>query len=541
MARRMSGLPYAGLGVAIVSIACVRPVAAAEHQAPFADLESYVQYVQKTHKAPFARGGTALPPGGAQELLKAQAAAREAHATLGLATSAYKNVQVTQDRNPWPKAEVAAAIDPTSRDSWVVMTNDFRENWDRMFFHVTTDGGQTWTDDGLVGGSNPFTGLIPSTFQSDPGLSFDSSTNSYLSSLTGNLFVDSQSEYENIDTEVDVVQGFANGTYASLSPTTIDVQPCHGLFSAFSCDAALDKPFVTTDSNAGSPRNGTTYVYYTLLCNSPTSGFCVDGTAKVPATRSAILVAHSPGPGQSFSEPALVSGSKLNPQFSSMVIDSAGVPHIFFDDFTSSPTINLWVATLVGSRWEVASKPVVSFVYNGLGNPNWAFRDSGSAAPGCAIHGFTAYCAFSANQIGSGKAETTPSVYLVSVNVRTGATGEVTRVNNDPFDDQKHHFFPWAAATPQGNVYVGWYDDRNDRFNTKVDYFVGKSTDGGKTFPRQQAVSDVNFNPCIGFPGCSFFGDYTQLVSGPDGLIHAAWSDTRDGASMQIWSQVITW
>jgi hypothetical protein len=54
-------------------------------------------------------------------------------------------------------------------------------------------------------------------------------------------------------------------------------------------------------------------------------------------------------------------------------------------------------------------------------------------------------------------------------------------------------------------------------------------------------VTDVNFNPCTGFPFCGFFGDYTQLVSGPDGIIHAAWSDTRDGASMQIWSQAITW
>ena len=62
-----------------------------------------------------------------------------------------------------------------------------------------------------------------------------------------------------------------------------------------------------------------------------------------------------------------------------------------------------------------------------------------------------------------------------------------------------------------------------------------------KTFPTQKAVTDVSFNPCVGFPFCGFFGDYTQLVSGPDGIIHAAWSDTRDGASMQIWSQAITW
>jgi hypothetical protein len=51
----------------------------------------------------------------------------------------------------------------------------------------------------------------------------------------------------------------------------------------------------------------------------------------------------------------------------------------------------------------------------------------------------------------------------------------------------------------------------------------------------------VSFNPCVGFPGCGFFGDYVQLVSGPDGVVHAAWSDTRDGASMQVWSESITW
>jgi len=34
-------------------------------------------------------------------------------------------------------------------------------------------------------------------------------------------------------------------------------------------------------------------------------------------------------------------------------------------------------------------------------------------------------------------------------------------------------------------------------------------------------------------------GDYTQLASGPDGLVHAAWADTRDGVSMQIWSQTV--
>jgi hypothetical protein len=311
------------------------------------------------------------------------------------------------------------------------------------------------------------------------------------------------------------------------------------LFTAFTCDATLDKPLMTTDSDPGSPNNGTTYVYYTLFCNFPASGVCTDGTATVPAFQSAILESHSPGPGQPFSAPALVSGSFVNTQFSDMVIDAGGTPHIFFDDFTNSPTINMWESTLVGGNWVVSAKPIASFVYNGLRNLNWAFRDAGAEAPGCGIHHFTAYCVFSANQAGTGKFEGSPSVYLAIVNT-SAATSQVVRVNNDPFNDQKHHFFAWATATPNGHVYIGWYDDRNDPFNTKVDYFVGKSIDGGKTFPTQKAVNDVSFNPCVGFPGCSFFGDYTQLVSGPDGTVHAAWSDTRDGASMQVWSQVIT-
>jgi hypothetical protein len=540
MTKKAFSLLWAVLGSSLTFLLCGQ-TSAQTPAAPFKDLTSYVQWMQKNHKAPFDRDGAVFPHGGAQTLMKAQAAARVAQAAAPAAkASAFHNIQVNQDRNPWPKAEIGAAIDPTT-GNWVVMTNDFRRNWDQMFFHVSTNNGQNWTDDAMVGGSDPFAGSIPSTFQSDPGVSFDGSGNSYLSTITGNVVIDFVSGYENIDTEIDVAQGFAGGTYASLLPTPVDVQPCNGLIftGPFTCDAALDKPLITTDANPTSPNFGTTYVYYTLFCNFPASGFCTDGTATVPFFQSAIVEVHSPGPGLPFSAPALVSGSLVNTQFSSMVIDSAGTPHIFFDDFTDPLAVNMWESTLVGSTWMVARQPTVSFVYNGLRNLNWAFRDFGAVAPGCTIHRSTAYCAFSANRVGNGKMEATPSVYLATIRVGTGSASSVVRVNNDPFNDQKHHFFAWATATPGGNVYVGWYDDRRDAFSTKVDYFVGKSTDGGKTFPKQQAVNDVSFNPCVGFPGCGFFGDYTQLVSGPDGLVHAAWSDTRDAASMQVWSTVV--
>jgi hypothetical protein len=546
MKRRSEGL--AALGVlrrtALVGLPgillCAQP-ASAQTKAPYKDLASYVTWVQSMHKAPFDRDGSAFPEGGAKKLMEEQARARATKLNRPAAQAAFHNIKVNQDRNAWPKAELAAAIDPTNGANYVVMENDFRENYDHMFYHVSTDHGKTWTDDSMVWGSDPITGFIPLNFQSDPGVSFDDTGHSYLSTITGNLIFDFTNFYINQDTEIDVAQGFAHGAYTSLLPIPIDDQPCYQTLSTFQCDAALDKPLITTDAVPGSPNNGTTYVYYTLFCNSPVSGFCNDGNAtNIPAFSSVILESHSPGAGFAFSAPSLVSGPLTQEQFSSMVIDSHGTPHMFFDDFSGSQ-IQMWESTLSGGVWTVSAAPVATFTFNGLNNfLNWSFRDNGAEAPGCGIHGDTAYCAFSANQIGAGRIESTPSVYLAVVDTLTG-TSTINRVNNDPFGDTKDHFFAWATATPNGNVYVGWYDNRNDPFNATVDYFVGLSTDGGATFPMQKAVNDVPFNPCIGFPGCGFFGDYTQLVSGPDGVVHAAWSDTRDGASMQVWSQRLIW
>jgi len=496
------------------------------------DLEEFVAYMNAHHKAPFDREGAVLPPGGAASLMQA---ARRSPVRPSAPTGT--NVKVNRDRDPWPKAEIAAAVDPTNAKNYLVMSNDFRENFDHMFFHTSTNGGKAFTDDSMVGGADPVTGFIPLTFQSDPGVTFDNRGNSVLSTISGNLIFDFNASYENLDTEVYVTQGFAGGTYASLLPTPVDDQQCSGTFDNFVCSAQLDKPFVTADGVPGSPHNGTVYVYYTLFCNENP---CTDGNATVPAFSSAILESHSPGAGLPFSPPALVSGKFTNTQFSDMVIDSTGTPHIFFDDFSDPQFVKMYMSTLKGGHWVVSGKPVATFVFQSIANIFWGFRIFGTVAPGCSIWGTTAYCAFSANQIQGGPVELGLSVYLATVDTTTG-TSSVHRVNNDTFGNSKDHFFPWAAAKGDGSVYVGWYDDRNDPFNTKVEYFVGKSGDGGMTFPTQQPVSSTSFNPCDGFPGCGFFGDYTQLVAGSDGVVHAAWSDTRDGASMQIFSQSVTW
>lgn len=513
--------------VAMLGILSWGQLARAQNPRPFKSVDDLVKWVTLHNKAPFDRDSSRLPAG---KLLTS---------TLRAAAVAGHNVKVNQDRDPWPKAEIATAVDPTNGRNLVVMSNDFRENFDHMFYHVSTNGGGSWTDDSMVGGADPVTGFIPLTFQSDPGVAFDTRGHSMLSTITGNLIFDINNGYENLDTEIEAAEGFAHGIYTQLFPIPIDDQPCSGTFTGpFNCPAQLDKPLITIDNVPGSPNNGTIYVYYTLFCIQPAP--CTDGTATVPPFSSAILVATSRGAGLPFSPPALASGRLTQEQFSCLVVDSHGTPHMFFDDFSGVfPTITMWESTLNGGKWVVHQTPVATFNFINFASINWSFRSFGTVAPGCGIHADTAYCAFSANQIAGGPAESGLSVYIAVVNTLNGKSS-IHRVNDDPFNDGFDHFFPWATTKADGSVYVGWYDDRNDPFNTKVEYFVGKSTDGGKNFPVQTAVSDTSFNPCVGFPGCGFFGDYTQIVSGPDGVVHAAWSDTRDGASMQIFSQAVT-
>jgi hypothetical protein len=520
--------------VAILFFAAM-PLRAQSTKPPFTDYPGFVAWMEKTHKAPFKSASTARPATNA--LLSAQTRTLSFDkANEAGAAKFFQDVKVNQDRNPWPKAGIASAVDPSDPKTWVVVSNDFRGNATHLFYHVSTDRGKTWTDDSLAFGADPNIGGVPLTFQVNPAISFDAAGNSHFSALSGNQILDFNNNYLNLDSEVDEFDGFGHGTYSNSLPTLIDAQSCSGTFdAAFVCNGTVSQPLNATDANNASPNAGTNYVFYTYFCNL-SSGSCTDGSATIPSFASVILESHSPAAGQPYTAPALVSGSLAAAQYSEMVIDASGTPHIFFDDFSSAPTIHMWESTLTGGVWSVSKNPVATFVYNGLTNPNWSFTDSGAAAPRCAIRNSTAYCAFSANQVGTGTLATTPSVYLATVNINTAAS-RIARVNNDPING-KHHFFAAPAATPSA-VYVGWYDDRKDSTNTNVEYFVGESFDDGRTFPIQHAVSDVPFNPCNGFSGCGYFGDYTQLAAGPDGQVHAAWNDTRDGASMQIWSQSV--
>src|SRR5437867_5056081 len=86
------------------------------------------------------------------------------------------------------------------------------------------------------------------------------------------------------------------------------------------------------------------------------------------------------------------------------------------------------------------------------------------------------------------------------------------RINDDPVNPSKWHWFGTLSVAPNGRIDSVWYDTRNAANNTDSQLFYSFSTDGGLTWAANVAVSN-SFNPFEGYPNQSKIGDYISIVS----------------------------
>jgi len=86
------------------------------------------------------------------------------------------------------------------------------------------------------------------------------------------------------------------------------------------------------------------------------------------------------------------------------------------------------------------------------------------------------------------------------------------RVNDDPINHNKWHWFGTLSVAPNGRIDSVWLDTRNAANNTDSQLFYSYSVDGGITWSANVAVSN-SFNPFIGYPNQSKIGDYMTIVS----------------------------
>jgi hypothetical protein len=86
------------------------------------------------------------------------------------------------------------------------------------------------------------------------------------------------------------------------------------------------------------------------------------------------------------------------------------------------------------------------------------------------------------------------------------------KINDDPVNPNKWHWFGTFSVAPNGRLDAVWYDTRNAANNTDSQLFYSWSTDAGVTWAPNVAVSNA-FNPLEGYPNQNKIGDYITIVS----------------------------
>ncbi len=86
------------------------------------------------------------------------------------------------------------------------------------------------------------------------------------------------------------------------------------------------------------------------------------------------------------------------------------------------------------------------------------------------------------------------------------------RINDDPVNPNKWHWFGTIGVAPNGRIDSVWLDSRNAANNIDSQLFYSYSTDGGVTWSPNLAVSN-SFNPLEGWPIQQKIGDYITVVS----------------------------
>jgi hypothetical protein len=101
------------------------------------------------------------------------------------------------------------------------------------------------------------------------------------------------------------------------------------------------------------------------------------------------------------------------------------------------------------------------------------------------------------------------------------------RINDDPVNHAKWHWFGTLSVAPNGRIDAVWLDTRNAGNNINSQLFYSNSFDGGITWSLNVAISN-SFNPYLGYPNQDKLGDYITIVSDNAGA-NVAYTATFNG------------
>jgi PKD repeat protein len=399
------------------------------------------------------------------------------------------NVLTNQDDTTQAQNEPSIDVNPADPNHIIATSNDYRlrvgpppENDVRAGYYVSFDGGNTWPGDGIIDIST-----IPNTFAAgDPAIAIHDVNNVYYSYIAFNRDTDNAGGV--------AVSKSTDGGLTWQDPVLVYSNINHGF---------QDKEYLAVDAT-GSPYDGFVYVTWTHFYDT------------------AIYFSRSTDGGATFSSPVTISGSYSSNQGSLPVVGPDGTLYVAWYSWDISG-IAMAKSTNGGQSFSAPFKvATVDEIYSPL--PGGQFRDN--SFPTAAVDPTNGYIYVGWSDFRNGDAD----IYFTR-STNGGTTWSTpARINDDPLSNDAHQFFPWMDVAPNGKLYVGWFDSRNDPTPLITpllfDEYVTASTDGGVTFSPNQRISEVTSDSSKGGFASPFIGDYSGLAATND-FVYPAWVDSR--------------
>jgi hypothetical protein len=361
--------------------------------------------------------------------------------------------------------ECPISVDPTDGNKMTIGWRQFdtvASNFRQAGWGYTTDAGITWTFPGV---------LEPGVFRSDPVTGFNEIGNFFYLSLESDI---------NLSFFCDNMYQSTNGgqSWTELQP---DRQAGGG-----------DKEWFTIDKT-----------------NGPGHGFQYQSDDGVNCSGGGVEFQRSTDGGVTWQSPIVVPGGT---DIGTLDVDTNGNLFIGGEGFTNFNCVRSSNAQFGGQTPtfdQVTSVNMGGFLGGGGINPD----------------GLDGQCFLAIDRSGTA---TNNNIYMLASVVPPGRTttdvmfvrstdGGLTfsaaqKINDDPVNPSKWHWFGTFSVAPNGRLDAVWYDTRNAANNTDSQLFYSFSTDAGVTWAANVAVSNP-FNPFEGYPNQDKIGDYITIVS----------------------------